>query len=162
MNKKIYISLALVIMLSLATIPVFASPPANASGIWYYIPTELVFIKEAGGNEFFDLTEAGIWTGTFEGTSIDYGPVVFHRSGVASFRGIVDFEGEVEGKTGTLMIKVNGRKSNPTADWEGHWVIISGGGQLSDLKGQGKWWGPGYNPANPETYGVIHYSGKIH
>jgi hypothetical protein len=126
------------------------------------MPKELVFGKEAGGNVFQHLTETGIWTGTFTGNSIDYGPVVFYRSGAMSFRGIVDFEGEVDGKTGTLTIKVNGRKPNPTADWEGHWVIIRGGGQLSDLKGQGKWWGPGYNPAYPETYGVIHYTGKIH
>jgi hypothetical protein len=162
MKRKLYISLALAIMLSLLAIPAFASPPTNASGIWYYIPTEPTFIKESGGNQFFDLTEAGIWTGTFEGTSVDYGPVVMYRSGATSFKGIVDFEGEVEGKTGTLTIKVNGRKTIPTAEWEGQWVIISGGGDLSDLNGQGKWWGPGYNPADPLTHGVIYYSGEIH
>jgi len=162
MKRKLYVSLALAIMISLLAIPAFASPPTNASGIWYYIPTELTFIKESGGNQFFDLTEAGIWTGTFNGTSVDSGPVVMYRSGATSFKGIVDFEGEVEGKTGTLSIKVTGRKPNPTADWKGHWVIISGSGELSNLHGQGKWWGPGYNPADPAAYGVIHYSGKIH
>ena len=162
MKRKILISLTFAIMLSLLAIPVFASPPTNASGIWKYMPTELTFIKESGGNQFFDLTEAGIWTGTFKGTSVDYGPVVMHRSGATSFKGIVDFDGEVDGKTGTLMIKVNGRKPNPTADWKGSWVILSGSGELSNLHGQGKWWGPGYNPADPTTYGVIHYSGHIH
>jgi len=161
-KKKLSISLTLVIMLCLAAIPAFASPPKNANGVWYYIPIELTFDKEAGGNEFFQLVEAGIWTGTFQGSSIDNGSVVFYNSGKVSFKGIVNFEGEVEGKTGTLSIKVNGRKSDPTADWKGHWVIIDGGGELSDLHGQGKWWGPGYNPAFPEEYGVIYYDGKVH
>jgi len=162
MKRNIFIALVITIVLSLAAIPVFAGSPTDASGVWYYLPTELVFVKNAGGNEFFELTEAGIWTGTFEGVSIDQGSVVFHRSGATGFIGIVNFEGEAEEKSGTLTIKVNGRKTNPTADWEGNWVIISGGGDLSDLHGQGKWWGPGYNPADPLTYGVIHYSGKIH
>lgn len=162
MKKKIYFSLALVIILSLTAIPVFAGSTQNASGIWYYLPLELNFVKEAGGNEFFEITEKGVWTGTFQGSSIDSGSAVFFHSGAIHFKGIVDFEGEVEGKTGTLTIKVNGRKANPAADWKGHWVIIDGGGELSDLHGQGKWWGPGYNPEVPEEYGVIYYDGKVH
>jgi hypothetical protein len=162
MKRNIFIALVIAIMLSLAAIPVFAGSPTDASGVWEYLPTGLTFIKEAGGNEFYELSEIGIWTGTFTGTSVDTGHAVFHRSGAINFKGIVAFEGEVEGKTGTLTIKVNGRKPDPAADWEGHWVIISGGGELSDLTGSGKWWGPGYNPADPLTYGVIQYSGKIH
>lgn len=68
----------------------------------------------------------------------------------------------MSGKWGTLEMRVVGSSPDVPTGWEGKWVILSGTGDLANLRGQGTWWGPGYDPANPLEYGKIDYSGKIH
>jgi len=68
-----------------------------------------------------------------------------------------DFEGTVMGKEGTLVIQLVGWRYLPE-DWYGQWLIISGTGELANLRGQGIWWGPGFGAEGPD----IFYSGQIH
>ena len=42
-------------------------------------------------------------------------------------------------------------------EFRGSWIITSGTGDLSDLRGHGTWWGPGWQ-GDPNECGVIYYS----
>ena len=164
MRKKLLVLLAAAMLLLLVSIPASATPPQNAAGHWTYLPRGDELLKEAGGNIFLWNVEDAVWTGTFDGESVDTGIVVIHNSGSAYFNGNVVFESVVvDGKTGYLELRVNGRKPDltPDTEWKGHWVISAAGGELEGLKGQGSWWGPGWN-GNPEEWGHIDYDGKIH
>jgi Protein of unknown function (DUF3224) len=150
----------LVVLLSVFTLPAQAAKPTPAAGLWRYIST-ILESWESGGNLFFITREDGTWAGTFNGTSVEDGKVVIHRTGDWSFNAIVHFTGTVEGKAGTLEMSVVGKKPAGTdTEWEGLWVILSGTGELANLHGQGPWWGPG--APGPAVWGDIPYGGQIH
>ena len=159
MKKKLLVLSILLALLLLLTIPALAGPPQNAEGLWQYQPF-ILEAKEAGCNTFLTTFENGLWTGTFEGTSTEDGKVVIHCNGAWSFNAIVSFEGSVAGKSGTLKMSVVGKRPDAFSEWEGKSVILSGTGELAQLRGQGTWWGPGA-PA-PEEWGDIYYEGKYH
>jgi hypothetical protein len=154
-----------------------AGPPDNAQGDWFYHPRldELELVKIVDGNTFFRTVEDSRWNGTFHGSedcvavseencaaSVDMGPVVFHRSGQANFQAVAHFPSvTVEGVTGSLEMRVTGSKPDPVTDWEGNWVITGGSLHEDGLRGQGPWWGPGWQEV-PGEWGIIHYSGNIH
>jgi len=164
MKKRMLMLLVTVLMvalLSTLSVPVYAGPPGHAEGLWQYIPS-VTSSRIADGNTFLDTTEVGQWTGTFSGVSTEIGKVVRHSSGFASFKGAVSFVGNVGNKSGTFEMLAVGSKPDPSSEWEGMWVIISGTGDLATLHGQGTWWGPGYSSANPTEWGDIYYSGEIH
>ncbi|MCP4409845.1 MAG: hypothetical protein GY807_19290 [Gammaproteobacteria bacterium] len=175
MKRKFFVLLAVIMMVSVVSITAFATPPEDAGGDWYYMPT-ILGVKVAGGNTFLTISDIGNWKGTFDGESEDcaafpfevcalsedYGTVVIHRSGLTFYKGVNTFPAvTVDGKMGRLEMRVNGSKP-VGSDWQGHWVITNAEGDLAGLHGQGTWWGPGYNPEIPELWGEIHYSGNIH
>jgi hypothetical protein len=161
MKKRscLLITVLMVAILSTLSVPAYAGPPTTAEGLWQYQP----FIEEmrfADGNTFLKTFENGKWTGTFTGTSTEDGKVVIHSSGAWSFRGTVSFDGEVNGRTGSLTMRVVGKRPDAFTDWTGKWTILSGTDGLVDLRGQGTWWGPGAPDVG--QWGDIYYSGEIH
>ena len=159
MKKRLFVLLIVLTILALGAIPALAGPPQKAEGLWQYQPF-ILGVKEAGCNTFLTIFENGLWTGTFEGTSIDYGKVVIHCNGAWSFNAIVLFEGSVAGKSGTLRMSVVGGRPDALSDWEGKSVILSGTGELANLRGQGTFWGSG--APVPEVWGDIYYEGNYH
>lgn len=161
MNRGL-LGLTIVFMVALVfglAIPAYAGPSQNVEGLWQYRP----FIEKmrfADGNTFLETREDGKWFGTFSGTSTEDGKVVIHSSGAWSFKGIVSFDGQVDGKAGQLTMRVVGSRPDVNTDWSGKWVILSGTGELISLRGQGAWWGPG--APDPGEWGNIYYSGNIH
>jgi hypothetical protein len=178
MKKPTLTVLSLAMVLLMLSMPALAGPPTEADGLWQYqpfikvyndegecvpptgAPGEVPCIESHDENTVMYTFENGQWYGTFFGTSTEDGKVVIHSSGVWSFNAIVSFEGEVDGRYGTLQMSVNGKAPDAFSDWEGRWVIISGTGELSTLQGQGTWGGPGA----PEVgaWGDIYYAGKVH
>ena len=170
MKKRILIPIALTAVLLLVAGPVYATPPEPASGTWCYTPY-ITGMRSAGGNLFLDAESEDYWTGTFEspegaGSYTVYGATIhkfvdFTDTGPWYAQGLVTFVGTVEGKSGTLVMRFLGKRPDATADWSsGKWVILSGTGELANLRGQGTWWGPGA-PA-PEVQGCVDYSGNYH
>ena len=160
MKKKLFITLAVVVLVSLGALPALASQPEN---VWCYLPTELEVIKTVGGNTFYHIVDEGAWTGIFTGTSVDSGTTMFHPNGNGNYDGWVSFASvEVAGKSGGLEMRVTGSIPKGDAGWFGYWVILNGTGELAGLHGQGTWWGPGWNPGNPTVCGHIDYAGNIH
>lgn len=162
MHKKLFVSLAMLVALSLISIPALAGPPEDASGEWCYTPETMTVEKIAGGNQFFTTTETATWTGTFDGASADHCRAVIHSSGAwwgvceISFASVT-----VGGKPGALEMFAVLSRPGASADWIGKWVITAGTGALKDLRGQGTMWGPGWQ-GDPEVCGVIDYSGNMH
>ena len=121
-------------------------------GTWKYTPT-FIGTREADGYTFKFGEEDSTWTGTFDGTSYDVFFVVVHPSGIMHVPyGLIFFEGTVDGKSGTLVIRFVGKKTVEPQLWSGEWVILSGEGDLENLRGQGTFWGPSLD---------LDYSGKI-
>ena len=160
MKKKLFILLFVLMALSIVSINALAGPPEKAEGLWQYQPF-ILEVKEAGCNTFLTTFENGLWTGTFEGTSTEDGKVVIHCNGAWSFNAIVTFsELKVDGKSGTLKMSVFGSRPDAFSDWQGKSVILSGTGDLANLRGQGTWWGPG--AAAEGEWGDIYYEGNYH
>ena len=169
MKKRLFVSLAVIVVLSVVSTPSLASPPEDAGGKWCYMPKTLVVDKVAGGNDFWTTSDDGSWTGTFFGESDDHCSAVLHSSGYLWGHCTVSFESvTVNGQTGGLEMRVLLRQSYPGALWDGKWVITGGTGDLKDLHGQGTMSGPGWLPPDggtdecEEGFGVVYYSGKTH
>ena len=154
MRKKFSALLVCLVSLLPILIPaICATPSEPASGTWEYTVTLLEDTKVAGGNLFRYGEEIGTWTGTFEGTSEDYFELVVHPSGFVTCQGQINFDGIVKGKSGTMVILFVGKKNLEIGLWSGKWVILSGTGDLANLRGKGTWEGPSFN---------LDYSGQIH
>jgi len=156
MRKLSALIACLVSLLPILLIPiVHATPPQTAEGEWKYslLPGYPVTTKVAGGNTFRYGEEEGTWTGTFDGTSEDYFEVIMHPSGFVTCQGQINFDGTVNGKSGTMVILFVGKKNLETGLWSGKWVILSGTGDLANLRGKGTWEGPSFD---------LDYSGQIH
>lgn len=159
MRTRVLTLLTMIMILSILSTPALAGPPTDVVGLWQYKPT-LLDMWFADGNTFLHTVEEGIWTGGFEGVSTEDGLVVIHSSGLWSFNAMVSFVGTVDGKSGTMEMSVNGTRPDESSDWAGRWVILSGTDELANLRGQGKWWGPGAPDLG--EWGDIYYSGKMH
>ena len=103
MNKKFFVLLAVMLILSMVSISASASPPEDAGGVWCYVPQSMVEEKDAGGNKFFTSSDIGYWTGTFDGVSEDHCSSVMHPAGLWWGRCTASFDSvTVDGKTGGL------------------------------------------------------------
>jgi hypothetical protein len=158
-KKRVLTLVTMILILSTLSAPALAGPPTEVGGLWQYTPY-FVSVRMADGNTFLETFEEAIWTGDFDGESTEDGQVVIRASGSWSYKGIVSFEGTVDGRSGTMEMFVAGRRPDGFSDWQGRFVILSGTGELASLRGQGTWWGPGAPDLGQQ--GDIFYSGKIH
>ena len=162
MNKKAVVIFTLFLLLLVVAIPAQATKPDSAGGVWSYKVYDFG-VRVAGCNTFLTTYDIGKWTGTFEGDSTEVGMVVEHCSGRVSFNGSMVFEGDVDSPTGprsgTMEMSVVGQCCDENG-WDGQWVILSGTEGLANLRGQGKWSGPG--AGGPFEWGSVDYEGNIH
>ena len=140
---------------------VYGQQPTPVSGSFDYT-FQVTGDRLADGNYFLYATEWENWEGDFTGTSVAVFRVEMFRSGFWNVWLRSTFTGTVNGKSGTAVIQLLGKKPSGE-DWYGQWVVISGTGELANLRGRGTWWGPGYRsdtkaPGDPDIY----YSGQIH
>ena len=174
MNNKLLIALSgivLVVAISLAGCAIQPEEERVEDGIWCYTPTgvlPVVFDPYEGDSSkaFMQASYVSEWTGTFTGDSVDYGLAVAHILSPdpemppvpMTFTGTSTFPNvEVEGKVGSLEMNAIGDRTDPTADWDGTWVITSGSGELEGFRAHGAFWGPGWLGDFDEC-GVIYYS----
>ncbi|MFQ5838130.1 MAG: DUF3224 domain-containing protein [Thermoplasmata archaeon] len=165
MRKILLTSLTvlMVALLTMAWMPVVqATNPTTVSGRWEWMaPVDsLEVTKIADGNLFISAVEIDEFTGTLEGNGMGTFTVVVHPEGFATGNGRTIFTGAVQEKAGTLEIQWTGNTRNDLGYWWFHWVIVSGTGELANLRGQGTGFGPG--PAGPGAWGSADLSGKIH
>ncbi|MDH3399085.1 MAG: DUF3224 domain-containing protein [Acidimicrobiia bacterium] len=162
MKRLLLILVLMALVMGVMVVPAAAARPIDVGGTWFYVPDDFdpEPTKVAGQNVFISNGDVGTWANPtpvgLEGISIEAFVVVAHKKH-GTYQGRMDFTGEVDGKAGTLVIKANGSGPWPpgpgSGDWSGSWVILSGTGDLSNLRGQGSWWGP---------LGFLNYDGKVH
>ena len=148
------------VILSALLIPtVLAEKPTDVSGTWAWDATDFSF-KYAGGVTFMSATEHDTFSdGTFIGSGVGPFTVRVDPNGFMTGRGRTTFTGEVMDKEGTLVIQWTGNTKNDMGYWWFKWVIISGTGELANLRGSGYCWGPG--PSGVTMYGKIHFDPKL-
>ncbi len=155
--------MCIVALLTLST-PVHATKPMDMEGHMYYI-SYLVSAREADGNLFLNTEEDVWWYGDIDGITPKEDSktrVVMYSTGDMWYTGLYKVtDATVEGKEGSFVMHTVGGKPLGE-DWFGQWVIISGTGELEDLRGQGTWGGPGFDPSTPTVPGYIWYEGQIH
>lgn len=161
--KRLLLILLVLCALVLGVMPAMAGSTEEVSGEWTYVPDlDGLTFRTVGNTTFVHGTEVSMFTGTFAGTSSDEFLVVCHQKGPESFRNFakitIEFTGEVDGRVGSLTIKARGRQSSTTCDpsdaiWYGTWVIVGGTGELTGLRGHGRWTGPSFD---------LDYTGRIH
>ena len=156
MRKKIStLLMTSAVILSALLIPtVLAEKPTDVSGTWAWTASDLSF-RVADGITFMSATEIDAFTGTFSGVGEGPFTVTIYPKGFMTGRGRTVFTGTVGGKSGTCVIMWVGNTKNDQGYWWFMWVIISGTGELENLRGSGTCWGPG--PAGVAMTGKIHF-----
>lgn len=164
--KKMLLAPLVVCIVALLSMTLIATMTADAlklpgrkraSGTWVFYPDHQA-TKKGDGYTFILGNETGDWTGTFEGT--DYAVFFAEKNPAGTYvylpYGVIFFEGEVHGKHGTLRINFGPAvKTGVPMLWSGPWEILSGTGELENLRGQGTWWE--ISPTNIEYTGWIQF-----
>jgi hypothetical protein len=152
MKKKILGIFSVLIVLAMLTLPmsvVFAKDNPKfmeVSGEIISLGGATIELTPAGNSDNVKMIITGHsfqWTGSFEGISIADGRWILHKDHRSPWN-IHTLQAEIDGKSGTLIIKIAGH----------NWRIISGTGDLANLHGQGTTWrieGP-----------VFGYEGQAH
>jgi hypothetical protein len=134
---------------------------ADASGKWKYKLGDKVYVNKADGHTVINADAIEEWSGTFEGAAYDIWFGVWDTAEFPPFPPVGNFyahgrskfeNAQVMGKKGSLVILWKGDQPKGE-DWKGEWTILSATGELKNLYGRGKWWGPSFN---------LDYSGQIH
>jgi len=152
--ELIVVLMILAILASSASL-VSATPSTSVEGTFKATPIpSTMIVREAGPNLFIYREANGLWTGGISGTTYGYQNIIVHKEGKMNFHITGFFESAtVMGKTGSLNVLLVGN-SDPEGT-QGTWRIISGTGDLWNLKGQGSWW-------KVPTDTVFSYSGQVH
>ena len=155
MRKKISAMMIGAVILSVLLIPtVLAEKPTLVSGTWSWGAVGPSF-RDADGNTFMSATEIDVFTGTFNGAGEGPFTVTIRSNGHLTGLGRTTFTGTVGSKSGTLVIQWTGN-TRALGRWDCKWVILSGTGDLVNLRGSGR----GVETA-PGSY-ILVLSGKIH
>jgi hypothetical protein len=107
----------------------------TASGTWQTTSATFNTVQQVGNSTIIDLTGTASYTGTFTGTSVIQGKLMFHADGSATFHDIETFTGTVNGKSGTVTWELFGTGS-AAGEVQGSMVIIHSTGALAGLHGQ--------------------------
>jgi len=159
-RKKISVLMIGAVILSVLLIPtVLASKPRPfipVSGTWSW-GVEDWLERYANGNTFVSATEIDeFFDGTFIGTGEGPFTMTIHRGGFITGSGRTVFTGTVANSPpGSCVIMWVGKTIDEEGYWSFKWIIISGTGGLSNLRGKGTCYGPG--PLGVDMTGTIHF-----
>jgi hypothetical protein len=159
MRKMLLIPLIVCMVALLPTLwmpTVHAAPPISVEGTISWWPSDIIVTKLADGNVFISAVAHETFTGTFEGTAEDPFTMVLHPDGFYTGSGRPLFIGEVNGKEGTLEMMWTGNNKKYFPLWWFETVILSGTGELANLRGQ--WTGIG-SPDESVLSGKIVFAG---
>lgn len=132
-----------------------AAPPTSGSGTFATTSAQFVNVRSDGVNTIVDPLVSNItYTGTFSGTSVVQGILIFYADGSAHFHDTEIFTGTVNGIPGTVTFNDDGG-STPAGVYHGTSVIVAGTGGLANLHGTMSLVGTVTGPPGPSgTYTV--------
>jgi hypothetical protein len=143
-----------VVLVAAQTSVTMASTPRPATGTFFPTAVGSVAVRVADGNTFLEITgQTGAWTGTIAGTTSEDIRGVIHKDGSTNFSGQLTCVCTVDGRSGTMTVHFN--LSGDATGFTGNYRIITSGGGLAGLRGQGTLVSP---PSFPGTYtGTYHF-----
>lgn len=162
--RRTITTVAVVALAATLFIPATTAAPSSAerrlskeaAGTWSWVNTSWDQWKTTKkGGAFASGTEAGTWTGTFEGTAVETFGAQIRPDGTLWALIEIAFEGTVEDKAGTLQILTTAMLRDPEGTMHGQWTIVSGTDELANLRGQGTWVYEGSDPADHASYSGI-------
>ena len=134
----------------------YATPPTAASGTIESQLVETTIIRYPDGNIVLTIKREGQLSGTTEGLITETTYVVGKR--ITTVHGIQICDPcSVGGRSGTYVLRFEGTEDPYGHDW-GHWVYLSGTGDLANLRGHGTYEGSGA----PDGSFSGTYSGEYH
>ncbi len=140
MNRKIstlFMLMTSAVFLSALLIPtVLAEKPTPVTGTWSWW-ADGFSVRFADGNMFVSATEYDTFSGTFSGAGEGPFTMTIHPAGYITGIGRTTFSGSVGEKSGTLVIQWTGN-TRALGKWDCKWVILSGTGDLANLRGSGR------------------------
>ena len=142
MKKKIlgvFVSLFVVAMLAVPMSTVYATKSIAVSGTFFPTAEPGLSPRFAGksANNFLSIIDGPqMWTGSFTGTTVVNGLWIIHKADnpeapgyhLTAVQNVFELNVVYDGKTGTLTIRSD----------HSNWRILSGTGELTNLRGQGK------------------------
>ncbi len=133
----------------------YASKPMSASGtVILGDVIEVLEVRTAGGNTFITQIRAVELTGTITASDINLQMFEIHPNGAMNFQEWITGTGTVEGVgTGTITSRLQGYVT-PSGNVEGTVTILSGTGDLENLRGTFKIGGT--------IFTGMTYSGQMH
>ncbi|HET9907316.1 MAG TPA: DUF3224 domain-containing protein [Anaerolineales bacterium] len=129
------IVIAVVVLLVMRGIGLAVSRGSPVSGDFITTSTIINNVTQDKFNKIFDLSSTSTYTGTLEGTSTLHGTLTVRRDGSASFRGVENFTGLVNGTPGTLTFKFEG-SNDLYQEIQLDNLIIGSTGELDGLQGE--------------------------
>ena len=144
-----------VILSALLMTTVLAKKHIPVSGGWSWGVDDWME-RYADGNTHIAATELDDFNGTFEGKDIGPFKMTWHPNGFIAGSSKTVFTGSVNGHSGTCVIMWVGKTINDQFWWSFKWIIISGTGGLTNLRGKGTCYGPG-GPSGVTMTGWIHF-----
>ena len=137
MKKKILclmLSLFIVIFLSFSIVGVLSKKPIHVVGNGAGPPDMTITpVKFAGGNTFYSVTGTGSYIGPdIIGTTAGVHRWHENKDGKINLHLDLVFTGTILGKSGSVLMRCNG-----IAGSTARWSIISGTGELANLRGTG-------------------------
>ncbi|MDX1585571.1 MAG: DUF3224 domain-containing protein [Balneolaceae bacterium] len=114
------------------------SPPIQTTATATLLRMEPVSsVERPGGTIINEFTSFWDVTGDWEGLFIGENRQTIHRNGSITGQAFFNFEGSVLGHEGTLRIRFDGHFKKD-GSFLGKLAILSGTGELANLRGQGK------------------------
>ncbi len=134
MKTRFTAAAAMVLLILMLAVPVFASPPVAGNGFFFPISEPVVTdLRTANGNSFITQTVVYQLVGVTNGiyTQVERVKVEANGQALVQASGVCN-PCTIEGRSGIVYFRVIGHKDNI-----GQVIVIGGMGDLANLRGQG-------------------------
>ena len=133
---------------------VHATKPTQVSGTIVALGFTVTGMRLADGNTIVTMIETESLAGDLIGTAVAEVREVIHASGRVEGQALSTITGTAMGKSGTVVLRYV-MTGTYGGTFSGEWVILSGTGDLANLRGQG-------SVTADTSAGTGTYSGQIH
>lgn len=116
----------------------YASPPTTMSGTYAFVSRVVVDVRQADGNTIVEDILRQTLTGTVTGSATFERTTIIHSDGEFNIHGIITSDlVTVIGRSGTYTQLIDATGIAATGAIQGRWVILSGTGELANMRAHG-------------------------
>ena len=148
---------AAVLALSIVAVPAAqAGPPTSGSGTFTLLSSVVTNVSTVGPNTILKTTDTYALTGSFSGTQVCDSVTGINSTGGSVFKSTCAFTGSVDGHAGgTTSLDVGTGAAD--GSFQGHVAVLSGTGDLANLRSQGTFEGVSTPTTANGTYSVKNH-----